>query len=110
VRKTVLSIVSAAAVAMCGSGVASAGDGTVPTFCIGQIKGHEAEMTCKPPSAEMRWMAFARCRATYPSGGSASWWNRSAETKGARWVPIKPCVDSGATKVWVDLLAWDEIK
>jgi hypothetical protein len=117
VRKIILSIISAAALAVCSSGSALAEEDDLPAFCIGKKtdgKGGDTDkgrITCKPPSEGMRWMGFARCRWAYASGGGATGWNRSVEVQGTAFVFTRPCThDPRAIRQWIDLLSWEEIK
>jgi hypothetical protein len=117
VQKIILSIVSATALVVSGSGAAVAETDNLPNFCVGKktnSKGGDTDkgrITCKPPSEGMRWMGFARCRLTYPSGGAASWWNRTVEIQGTGFAFTKPCEpDPRASRQWVDMLSWEEIK
>jgi hypothetical protein len=56
-------------------------------------------------------MGFARCRVDYPGGGAASWWNRTVEMTGTGFAFTRPCEhEPRASRQWVDMLSWEEIK
>lgn len=104
-RGIVLSVVGAAVLAMGGAGVASAAD-NLPDFCTGTKDGKQGQITCNTPTADMKWIGFARCRTPW-GGGEAVWWQRSEQVQGSQTVTIT-CDDEGAPEVKVDLLSWEQ--